>query len=281
MFRLWFYLLCIYLVQNISGQTANVTCIEEHCGTYSLECEIDDDCRNCLSCLNNCMENIYPNDTSFEHWSTQNCTSYCVATYGDKLFFDYNECLTTYNCITLVPITDNCLNKQLKLIDNFDIDLFTTQGWMIYGRNGVYDCYPCQTFDFKKVNNSYYYYQANYTMPTINNSYNPSYLSTPIVYKPKSAVMNFVYEYQGESHNETWYFIGQDIDQGWTIFYYCGSANTWFYEGGLVTSLNKTLPNGSLKTIENIVNDNGLNFTSWCKVKNDLNGYGCGKDSWY
>ena len=271
-------LLVSFIVTCIKSQSANVTCIEEYCSDYSIECEIEYECRHCLSCVNDCINDIYPNDTSFEHWNTQNCTSLCIGTYGNQLFYDYNECLTDYNCVTLTPITADCLNNRLTLIDNFDISLLTIQSWMIYGRDYVYDCYPCQTFNFYKINETQYLYQPNYTMITLNDTYNPSYLSAPLTYDTKqgSSIMNFHYEDQGLSHNETWYIIGQNVSAGWTIAYYCGSANTWFYEGGIVMNVNKTLSISSLQTIENIINKNGLNFTEWCQIDNSLNGEGCG-----
>ena len=123
----------LFLIGIIYGQSANVTCIEEYCGNYAAECEIDYMCRNCLSCVNGCMNDVYPNDKSFEHWSTPNCTSYCIATYGTDLFYDYNQCLTDHDCVTLVPITDTCLNSNLQLIDDFEIDVLTNPTWMIYG----------------------------------------------------------------------------------------------------------------------------------------------------
>ena len=133
-------------------------------------------------------------------------------------------------------------------------------------------------FDFEKINSTLYYYQPNYTMPTLNNNYTQQYLSAPIVYKPGSATFTFAYEDQGLSHSESWYFIGQNVTEGWTVFYYCGSASGWDYEGGLVAAKNKTLSSESLKVIEGIVNKNGLDFSSWCLIDNELDGYGCGTD---
>lgn len=275
--RLSSLIVIIFCFANRShAQSANVTCIQEFCGEYAAECELVSDCRHCLSCINDCTTNIYPNDTSFEHWETQNCTSLCIATYGDQLFYDYDTCLTDHDCVTLAPIEATCLQRDLKLIDNFDINLFLNQSWMLYGRNYVYDCYPCQTFNFQHVNDTTYLYQPNYTMITLNDSYAPAYLSAPLTYEPGASTLSFLYEDQGMQHNESWYFIGQNVSAGWTVFYYCGSANTWAYEGGLVTSIGKTLSSDDLKAVESIVNKNGLNFSEWCVVDNDLDGEGCG-----
>ena len=76
--------------------------------------------------------------------------------------------------------------------------------------------------------------------------------------------------------NETWYFLGQNVSAGWTLWYYCGAAEGWQYEGGLVSSVNKPLSADSLHTIAGIADKNGLDFSDWCTVDNHLEGEGCG-----
>ena len=177
--------------------------------------------------------------------------------------------------MTLAPIEADCLQRDLKLIDDFDIGLFMNQSWMLYGRNFVHDCYACQSLNFLALNDTTFLYRTNYSMPTLNDTYAPAFMSAPLTYEPGANTLS-LYEDEGMPHNESWYFIGQNVTAGWTVFYYCGSANTWSYEGGLVISSAKMVAAESLSAIEGIVNKNRLDFDEWCVVDNDLDGQGFG-----
>ncbi len=52
----------------------------------------------------------------------------------------------------------------------------------------------------------------------------------PLVKGQKSTT--FYYEYEGLTHQEEWKFL--EINSNYALIYYCGSSNSWAYEGGLV-----------------------------------------------
>jgi hypothetical protein len=47
-----------------------------------------------------------------------------------------------------------------------------------------------------------------------------------------SPSLTFEYAYEGMEHSETWQFL--ELSKGLGVLYYCGTSNTWEYEGGLV-----------------------------------------------
>jgi len=258
----------------VKSQQANVECLLEHCGILMTECELNHNCRKGLTCVNDCLKYVYPNDTSYGYLTTQNCTEYCIATYGDETFYKFNACASDYNCVTLPPINITCKNNNITLINNFDINMMTNRLYMIYGYNYVYDCLPCQSLIYSPLNSTTYQYKNNYTLITLDGAYKPEYLTFPIDYDSSThnPYITFNYQDQGESHHETWFIMGQNVNQGWMIIYYCGSANTWGYEGALVLSQTKTVSQSSLNEIISIINANGFNFAEWCTIDNNVPG---------
>jgi len=92
-------------------------------------------------CQGQCTPYYY-NDTTPGKLHFQNCTTQCALTYdspaGDKLM----GCAMAHNCVTFAPIPGNCP----KPVPGAKTNLKSLEGewWQQYGKNALWDCYPCQ-----------------------------------------------------------------------------------------------------------------------------------------
>ena len=131
-----------------------VKCVEEHCPRLSVECVLDQECRKALECVEQCPLN-WNKDPSPQKFAAQNCTNKCDFTYGQgKIFQDYLFCLASNKCISLPPIPSTCKSPNVKPVKQLSTKDFDGKWWVQRGYQKLYDCYPCQNFDFKPMNNT-------------------------------------------------------------------------------------------------------------------------------
>ncbi len=223
------------------GAGIDVKCVEEHCPSLSVDCVLDVGCRKTLECVEQCALN-WDKDPSPQKFAAQNCTNKCQFTYGrGKVFQDFLFCLASNMCITLPPIPSTCKASSVKPIKPLSMKDFSGKWWVQRGYQKLYDCYPCQNFDFK-LNGTAWLFTPLYEVYLVNNS---RYLVTDQQFvMPDTAPgekISFTYRAQGLDQSETWWPLDKAADGSWIIMYYCGTTAQWNSEGALVLSRSRTL----------------------------------------
>ncbi|GAB5036267.1 violaxanthin de-epoxidase [Nannochloropsis oceanica] len=238
---------------------ANTTCIATYCQEAALSCVKDKDCRAALSCLSSCDE---LEDNTPDKIELQKCTADCVVTYENDALDNVNACFDSHDCITLTPIPLTCRDTSMAAPALSNITLMEGKWWATYGKNAVYDCYPCQRLTFSPIDQTVWLYDSKYLTPTLDGGVRAYELQAAFPWPADgmASAIAFNYTYQGMSHGEEWRFL--HVDPSVVILYYCGRGNTWNYEGGLVLSRERNSPPEHAAMAREVFGNIGIDFDS-------------------
>ena len=76
-------------------------------------------------------------------------------------------------------------------------------------------------------------------------------------------MITFQYMEMGMVHSETWWLI--DKVESYPLVYYCGYASNWHFDGAMVLSREKSLPNHVYDKISDSFSKAvGLDFSKFC-----------------
>ncbi len=232
------------------GPALNFSCVEKHCVSLSVKCVLDKGCREAIECASKCFQD-WDKDTSSQKFVVQNCTSKCVFTYGEEQTYqDYMGCLTDNKCMSFPVIPRTCKAPNVKPVKQLSTKDFGGKWWVQRGYHKVYDCYPCQTTEFKQINETAWMYTPQYETYLVNNSLH--LVTNQHFVMPNTAPgenISFAYHDVGLDHSETWWPLDKAADGSWIIMYYCGNTAQWNYEGSLVMSKSRILDPSAYKQI--------------------------------
>ena len=123
----------------------NVGCLMKHCAAKVPAAMVTPNVYREASCELGCNP-LYYSDTTPEKLSYQNCTTKCALTYESKAMDELMACAMTANCIEFAPIDVTCPVAELTAAIEPGSSLASLKGewWQHYGKNALWDCYPCQ-----------------------------------------------------------------------------------------------------------------------------------------
>ncbi|EKU21082.1 violaxanthin de-epoxidase [Nannochloropsis gaditana CCMP526] len=227
------------LPSSLAKTEANTTCIMTYCTDAALACVKDQACRTALSCLSTCDS---LEDDSPDKIELQKCTADCVVTYENEALDAVNGCFDSHDCIALTPIPLACRDTHPAFPIPQNVTDMEGAWWATWGKNAVYDCYPCQRLSFSPLNASSWLYTSKYLTPTLEGGVRAYELQAAFPWPADgmATAIAFNYTYQGMSHGEEWRFL--HVAPSLVVLYYCGQGNTWQYEGGLVLSRERSSP---------------------------------------
>lgn len=92
-------------------------------------------------CQNGCNPYYY-NDTTPMKLHYQNCTTKCALTYEDAPGDEFMACAMDNECVKFGEIPGSCPAPEVDP----ESSLHSLEGewWQQYGKNALWDCYPCQ-----------------------------------------------------------------------------------------------------------------------------------------
>ena len=223
------------------GPSVNVACVTLHCLKQSSGCLLSSECRQAMSCSQNCLK-MWDNDTTDGKIIVQNCSNACSFTYGGKAYEDFMECVTDNNCIAFPSIPNTCLGSKVRPQKILSLKDMEGSWWVVKGFHPVYDCYPCQHLSIAPLNQTTWSYQPKYQVHLTNGSLS---LVSQVMLLPNTSApgenISFVYHDMGLDHHETWWLLDKASDGSYMTMYYCGNTLQWYYEGALVLAKDRTL----------------------------------------
>jgi hypothetical protein len=261
----------------LAGPSMNLECLAEHCLKEAGACALDKVCRASNICSAKCM-NGWDTDNTTEKFHVQNCTSICAFTYKSKAYQDFIGCVGGHKCISLPPIPSQCRGPEnVTLLKKLSTQDLNGSWWVIKGMNPVYDSYPCQHLTFTRLSSQYWHFLPRYQVFLENGSlmlYADPYDKFPDASPGESIA--FQYGDAGMPHFEHWWLIDAADDKSYILNYYCGYVLDWHFEGALVFSREKDLPDSAASAIaESFSKSVGLDYSKF----HSLNTHGCPDDN--
>ena len=221
----------------------DIACMVEHCLSESVDCLINQRCRDAIVCDEKCM-NEWDTDTTPEKFHIQNCTNICAWTYVDDTYQNFLHCVTSasHQCIKFPPIPKTCrAPANVHPLKQLSIKDLRGDWWVVKGLHPVYDCYPCQKLYFSTINATSWNYSSYYQVYMANGSLSLAYLQTVISTSVPGSNISFTYDDIGLMHHESWWLVDEADDLSYILLYYCGNTLEWNYEGAQVLARNTTL----------------------------------------
>ncbi len=248
----------------------NIECMLENCAASAAGCLLDVECRSAVACANKCW-NDWDKDNTSEKYHVQNCSNTCAFSYKGNAYVKFMTCVGDHKCVQFPPIPSQCkapdgisILKKLSTVD------FKGSWWAVAGRHPVYDCYPCQHIYIEQLNATSLKYVPKYNVYLENGSLALMDEAYVIPTTQPGSPISFVYHDTGLYHKETWYPTDGASDGSYILLYYCGNTLEWYYDGFLVFSRTRTLPDSSYTTIANSIRTaTGLDLSSFCKPQTE------------
>lgn len=140
-------------------------------------------------CEGGCDAFFY-NDTSEMKLQYQNCTTKCSLTYSSQATQDFMTCGMSHKCLTFSPLGNTtCPFPEPDSESN--LESLHGEWWQQYGKNALWDCYPCQ-----HVHKSFTSNDNDFCKKSLGNDQKP--LSAPCI--------NYQYSYDLFTETDTKYF---------------------------------------------------------------------------
>jgi len=189
------------LPSSLAKTEANTTCIMTYCTDAALACVKDQACRTALSCLSTCDS---LEDDSPDKIELQKCTADCVVTYENEALDAVNGCFDSHDCIALTPIPLACRDTHPAFPTPQNVTDMEGAWWATWGKNAVYDCYPCQRLSFSPLNASSWLYTSKYLTPTLEGGVRAYELQAAFPWPADgmATAIAFNYTYQGREESE-------------------------------------------------------------------------------
>jgi hypothetical protein len=237
----WFLLLW----GSVSGQGMDMGCVLLHCPLSFAKASLDPVFMKGTQCQLGCND-VYKHDTTPEKLVYQNCTTKCALTYESPAGDAFTNCAMLNDCISFPPIDVTCpkpeVDPTLSLAD------LSGEWWQQWGKNALWDCYPCQHIhDMKLVNDSQFCEQTvgpNGPVQAPCWSYTYSYdlytetgtqyfqQTWQLPHVDRGRPVDIFYEYMGSTHNETWYLL--KATDRYLVLVDCSYMMTWTNVGSIL-----------------------------------------------
>lgn len=224
----------------------DIGCVTKHCPLSFAEAIVDPTFLKDIACEESCNPYFY-NSTSIGRLEYQNCTTKCALTYDTPVGDKFIGCAMTNNCMTFLPLNVTCPAPEPGAASSL-ADL-TGEWWQQYGKNKLWDAYPCQHIHEMKmvkddawcgqtigpkgpVKSPCWSYTYSYDLYTNDGTkYFQQTWQLPAD-TPKGAPIDIYYQYMGSTHNETWYIL--DSTDNYVILLDCSYMSGWTNVGSIL-----------------------------------------------
>jgi len=240
-------------------------CVDQKCPSEFSDCTKDGHCMETVGCIVICLKE-WDKDKTDQKFAIQNCTNRCTFTFGNDIFAKTLACIDREKCLQLPAIPNTCKAPNgLKIQKNISIAELAGVKWRLRGYNPVYDCYHCQKVNFT-TNSVHAWFEAlliggdhkviEETGSLVNNYPEPGFTVT---INARSGIMYTI----------TYFAFDSVVDNGNThyLFYYCGTANTWNYNGAFVLTTVDTISDDAEAAVgSSFMNNVKLDFNKFCSI---------------
>ena len=121
--------------------SVDMKCVLSKCPLKAAKAMIDPVFMEQAWCQNSCNPYYY-NDTGPMKLHYQNCTTKCALTYEDNAGDEFLACAMDNQCVTFAPIPNSCPKPEVD--PEASLASLDGEWWQQYGKNALWDCYPCQ-----------------------------------------------------------------------------------------------------------------------------------------
>ena len=201
-----------------------------------------------------------------QKFAVQNCTNRCTFTFGNDVFARTLACIDQKKCLQLPAIPNTCkAPDEIKIQKNISIAEMAGVKWRLRGYNPVYDCYHCQ--------------KLNLTATTVHATFQALLIGgqMKVIEEKGSLVINYprhgfnvtINARSGIMYSITYYVFDCVVDNGnaFYLFYYCGTANAWNYNGAFVLTAADTMSDTAESAVRDSYRNNvGLDFNKFCST---------------
>lgn len=118
-----------------------MTCVLKNCPLAMAKAMVDPTFMEQAWCQNSCNP-FYYNDTTPMKLHYQNCTTKCALTYEDNAGDEFLACAMNAQCVSFAPINNTCPKPEVD--PEASLASLSGEWWQQYGKNALWDCYPCQ-----------------------------------------------------------------------------------------------------------------------------------------
>ena len=248
-------------------------CLKTTCGAPYQTCLDYSRCARLTTCLKDCMSH-FDSDTSPMKWVTHSCVNKCAYNYEDIYFVALARCLTDNKCVHLPTYPSTCrYPNKTRQYQKYQLSDLKGGWWVAKGYNRAYDCLVCQHTFFDAVpfmKNDYIYRPTFYTSGANDTLklVNGSVLVDLDEINPGDTIELDYYMF-GVPFKLSWHVLDGYPDGTIVFVYYCGSLLNWKYEGAMILSRSKELPNGSDQALKEQVSvTTGLDYNKFCTNSN-------------
>lgn len=267
----------LVLKKEPSPTQMNIKCLLAHCGKEVAAAALNPKFMEMSKCELGCNK-IYDDDMTVGKLHYQNCTTKCALTYETKAGDNFLTCAMNNDCVHFAPLNVTCPVDLLTANLDPAASLQSLEGewWQHYGKNALWDCYPCQHIHAMSLVNDSAWCAKTVTPhgPVAAPCWSYSYSYDVFVEdgtqyygqvwqlpssKTTGHPIDIYYNYMGSTHNETWYILKAAAN--YVVLVDCSYMQGWTNVGSILwVRPNHTLTDAEMADISAVYAKVGWSF---------------------